>query len=355
MVKPSIAIIALLGILFGGSQAQAAEPAVRNLALLVAAEAGDAAAVGSMLDAGADINAQRLEGFTPLSIAAMVGNVEVVRLLIERRADVNALSRNAPTTALIAAAAGGQAEAVRLLIAGGANVGVKDNFERTALHYAAGYRSIVTARTMVAALEKRPVVKPKPAHYLETIQVLLDAGAQVNAIARDGMTPLHWASSQDSGRLAVVRLLVSKGADVNAAANDGMTPLMHAASETEVLDLLIAHGANINARATGGLTPLMLVVNNFSPRAPEIARALLDRGADLNARADDGRTALTIVADRRFTNSQFAAQSVRLLIERGADVNAIDKAGLTALQHAPDKCDNEIVVLLKKAGATGRC
>jgi ankyrin repeat protein len=43
------------------------------------------------------------------------------------------------------------------------------------------------------------------------------------------------------------------------------------------------------------------------------------------------------------------------LIERGADVNAKDRYGATVLAKAPGDCQAEIVILLKKAGATGRC
>ena len=72
----------------------------------------------------------------------------------------------------------------------------------------------------------------------EIAELLIAAGADVNAKGVDGWTPLHWAARK--GREGVTELLITKGAVVNSKANDGKTPLDWAIqkSRTETADLL---------------------------------------------------------------------------------------------------------------------
>src|SRR5256714_14012763 len=83
-------------------------------ALMSATDEGDAARVASLVAAGADVNAQRGDGFTPLVLAVFFGHEEVARLLLERGADADARTRLG-TTAESWAAARGFAEIARLL------------------------------------------------------------------------------------------------------------------------------------------------------------------------------------------------------------------------------------------------
>jgi ankyrin repeat protein len=87
-----------------------------------------------------------------------------------------------------------------------------------------------------------------------SVRALLDAGAEVEAVARNPMAirPLHAAAA---GRhLGISRLLVERGADVNAAQRDSFTPLQEAAQngQLELVELLLAAGADRAARTSGG-------------------------------------------------------------------------------------------------------
>jgi len=85
---------------------------------------------------------------------------------------------------------------------------------------------------------------------------LLQYGASVDARDKDGLTPLHWASSM--GRVLVAKILIYAGAPLNATALKGYTPL-HFASlccQTEVAKLLIENGANRNQVDWSGETPV---------------------------------------------------------------------------------------------------
>ncbi len=81
---------------------------------------------------------------------------------------------------------------------------------------------------------------------IEVAMVLLEAGAQVDAISRNAqrVTPLHSAIA--GGHSVLARLLVERGADVNIRQEDGFTPLMGAAQHGDVslVDYLLQHGAD---------------------------------------------------------------------------------------------------------------
>ena len=112
----------------------------------------------------------------------------------------------------------------------------------------------------------------------ETVKTLLDAGADVNAQARNAMKvrPIHAAAA--AAQIEVTRSLLERGADVNARQQDGFTPLHEAAGSGKL----------------------------------EFARLFLDHGADINAKTDDGRTALAIAIQAR------QEKMVKFLRERGA-------------------------------------
>ena len=168
-------------------------------------------------------------------------------------------SAEAQDAGLIGAAKQGDAEAVRALLAAGANPGQARGDGTTALH--------------VAALEGHDAV----------VDILLAAGAEVGATTRIGAyTPLHLASRGGHG--AVVRALLAEGADARlATTNSAATPLHLAARAVdgeEAVAALIEHGAAVNAReGSAGQTPLMFAA--AYNRTPAV-RVLLAHGADPN-------------------------------------------------------------------------
>jgi hypothetical protein len=135
--------------------------------------------------------------------AAVFGLKEIVGLLLEQKADVEAKAADGET-ALHGAARNGHEAVVRLLLLEKeVDVDVKDNDGITALHRAAwsGHEAVV--------------------------RLLLEKGADVDAKDNDGWTALYEAGG--NGHEAMVRLLLEKGADVDAKDNDGWTALYWAA------------------------------------------------------------------------------------------------------------------------------
>jgi ankyrin repeat protein len=115
-------------------------------------------------------------------------------------------------------------------------------------------------------------------------QLLLARGADVNTRCKDLGTPLHHAAY--FGNVEIVRLLLDHGAQVNAVDDFGKSPL-HAVSHGEyesqedgirVAWLLLDHGADVNAKARSGETPLFLAVHR-----PKLAKLFRKRDANGNA------------------------------------------------------------------------
>lgn len=113
----------------------------------------------------------------------------------------------------------------------------------------------------------------------------------VNSHAPDGFTPLGLAVF--FGHPETVNALLEAGADVNLASRESMkvTPLASAsaAGQLEIAKALIARGANVNARSTGDFTPLH---ESAASGRIEFAKLLLDHGADVNAKTSEGKTPL---------------------------------------------------------------
>ncbi len=279
-------------------------------ALAWAAHWDDVETAGRLLAAGADPNAANALGVTPLMLAATNRSGPMTALLLDAGADPRAARSNGET-ALTHAARAGAVDVVRALVAGGADVDAATSRGFTPLMFAAveGHAVVVgvLAETGADLAARNEAIVPRRMGYrrsaanngnprrLRDNQALLMSQLQQDGDLeprrpQGGFTPLLYAAM--SGDLDTVRVLVSAGADANETAADGTTPLIVA------LQRGIREGL---WRLPGG-------------RNQHIAAYLLARGADPNL-AEAGYTALHVAS----ATGQRAA--VEALLEHGADPN----------------------------------
>lgn len=192
-------------------------------------------------------------GNTPLCAAAAL-NVEVVRLLIQRRADVNQGPSGPP---IMMAAFSGNAAALTELLAARADISLGNLQLSTALHSAA------------------------EANSAECLAVLLSSRADVHQANKQGKTPLHVADGAEAAKT-----LIEFKADVERAASDGATPMLAAAQwcRLEVVEVLVAARASVNRANFAGVTPLQAA--RAALVGAELVAALTKHGATSYTSAD---------------------------------------------------------------------
>lgn len=196
------------------------------------------------------------------------------------------------------------------------------------------------------------------------IEALLDAGVDLNMRGPRGETALFRAAGGDAaslspllrrawgraGSLPLVNLLLGRGADTNLADAQGTTALMVAAkiSSLRVAQRLIATGAHLDMQDNNGCTALMLAVHGAGKKRLQIAEALIGAGANPNIVRRDGMTAL------RYACCEGDSEILSVLIRGGADVNfasQLRETALTTLVHNAPKDRYAMAKLLLEAGA----
>ena len=157
----------------------------------------------------------------------------------------------------------------------------------------------------------------------ESVRTLLARHVDVNMLAADGSTALHWAAQRND--LALVDQLLRAGASAKASTRYNVPPLYFAAlnGNARMIERLVAAGADANATAYEGQTMLMTAA--LSGR-PDAVRLLLQRGARVDATEPyRGQTALMWAASEGNTDA------AAVLLEAGANVSAKSTAGFTPL------------------------
>ena len=185
--------------------------ALKEKELRDAAGSGQTSAVETILQRPQDPD---LGDPAPLLIASERGHLEVARLLLDAKANIDK-AKNDGTTPLLIAAENGHLEVARLLLDAKANIDKAKNDGTTPL--------------LIAAQNG----------HLEVARLLLDAKANIDKAKNDGTTPLFIAAER--GHLEVARLLSGETVDVDKAMNMGATPLFIAAQNghLEVARLLL--------------------------------------------------------------------------------------------------------------------
>jgi ankyrin repeat protein len=260
---------------------------------------------------GADLDVRGLDQQTPLHAASLGGHADIIEWLLAHGADPNSRDGLSESTPLHWAAADGQLEVVRMLLGRGAKANVMDKEYHTPLHLASNFGYLEIVRLLLengANVDAEDVGRWKSLHTTlfggdnTQIPILSDVFNTWN----DGhLTPLHLASS--GGHIETVRLLIEHAADVNAQDERNSTPLHFASSkgQTETVQLLIDRGSDVHARDESHSTPLHLASSTGSIEA---VRILISHGADIDAEDDDGQTPYQVAQSGRHPHHGLVAQ-----------------------------------------------
>jgi len=360
------------------------------LPLQLAAINGSAAMVDRLLKAGADANAALTPaGDTAVMMAARTGAAGAIRVLMEAGANVNAKETWGGTTALMWAVSENHAEAARLLIGGGADVNARSNYVAAANGRGFEGRTPVANRNDPKVEEfasgwLTPLMLAAREGNVDMARILVDAGADVNAVAGDGKTAL--ALSIFNGNYDVASFLVDRKADVNKADAQRFTPLFWAvdrrnmetapnfpwmvtADAMPLIRKLLDADANPNALVNNTPRARMregsprIVFATALMRAAfaadlELVKLLLARGADPSIISRDGETMVSAAAGLAFVHGYHRGKTpaerlevVKLFVGLGNDVNQADDYGITPLMAAGNFGDVPIIQYLIDVGA----
>jgi cytohesin len=380
-----------------------------STALLYAVYQGDTDLVRQLLDAGADASHMNEYGAVPLAEAAMQGNVDVLRLLLEHGANPDQANPEGET-ALMIAARSGNIPAAGLLLAKGADVNATESWGgQSAVMWAAAQSQPAMLKLLIAndadinahgaarLWDRRILSEPRPKDMnkggfspllyaarqgcTECVEILAEAGADLNATDPDRISPLNLALINLHFDTAAA--LIDAGADVNQWDIFGRAPLFNAVdlntlpiggrtdipSEDkltgyDIAKMLIERGANPNMQLkvrppyrnavfdrgsdnvlAEGATPLIRAA-----RAADVesVKLLLEHGALVDLPNARGHTPLLIVSGidwaaeptrGRFKTEEDSIETLKILLEHGANINAI--TGDPAKRPITELTDNE--------------
>jgi len=367
-------------------------PTARMQPLLVAAQRGDLDAVKKLVDAGADVNMRETEqhnrGQTALHYAARGkyyypkgDHLAVARFLLAHGADVNAKADTGYTPLHVAAGLG-QKDMVRFLLDNGADINAMD-IRGTPLQAAVlqGHEDVVAllierkARLngAIAVMARMGVYKPA---HTAIIRRLLDAGADPNEKGKYGRTPLDAVIPRsnegayllvaggadvgpadpkheprafllaDKGNVEALNLIFERGFDPATRGPKGET-FLHVANTREVVDMMLAKGLHLDVRDNNGDQPL-----HYAARAgnENLAEYLIAKGAPVDPQDAEGKTPLMLV--RSYMETKNKRSTLDLLLDKGADLRKRDARGYAALDFAAEAGDLSILKHLLQRGAS---
>ena len=256
-------------------------------------------------------------------------------------------------TSLIIAVGNSYIDTAKILIENGANINAVDIEGWSALSYAVNNGDIEIAKLLLTNKAKIKdelfiaIKSPIVESSINIMKLLIDNKANINYTDEDEFTPLNIAI--ESGDMELTKFLITNGANVNSLMQDGVSLIGYAIAQNnmDLLQILIENGANVNY--TGGDSWANTPLQTASRLGLDnVVRILLTRNVDINAVDINGNTALHTAA----LNSQLSV--VKLLLEKNPSLDIQNKVGNTALHLAVISGNIDIVGELVLKGANTR-
>jgi ankyrin repeat protein len=316
-------------------------------ALTIASSNGYPEIVKLLLDKGADVNGQ---GGQYLQAASSMGHIENVNILLEKGADVNSQGGEYGN-ALQAAVIRNHIEIVNILLEKGADVNSQGGQYGNALQAAVNGNHIEIVNIL---LEKGADVNSQGGQYgnalqaaviwnhIEIVNILLENGADVNS--QGGRYGNALQAAVIWNHIEIVNILLENGADVNSQGGQYGNALQAAAigNHIEIVNILLENGADANSQGGqyGNALQAAVIWNHI-----EIVNILLENGADVNSQGVQYGNALQAALIGGHI------EIVNILLGKGVDVNFPGGLYGNALQAALFEGNTEIYTLFLKEGA----
>jgi ankyrin repeat protein len=350
-----------------------------------------------LLKHGANVNQADGVGTTPLMMAAAAGNADVVKVLLDHGADVNAKEHSNEQTALMFAANLDRAEVISVLLAHGADpntaskviaapkiqsmfFGKTSKGKKTPREEAgqdnAGHDAAAADDSAGGddTAEETAATAPKPAEKPVSVDAKQTAGSVANSPKNGNKADDKATADADAAKKA------GDFPRMGAKMMGGMTPLLFAARQGNVAaaTALVEGGAKINeVSGSEHTTPLVLAIMNGHY---DLAKVLVEHGADVNLANDEGVAPLWATEDVQWAPIEWSPEPVvnqektnylalmKLLLAHGENPNArikeepweriqsenqkwIKEPGATAFFRAAQAWDVSALKLLKDNGA----
>lgn len=328
-----------------------------------AAQAGNEAQVRKILADGCDVNLENDDGHTALYVASMKSREGIVRILLQHKAIVNTTNnpllvvKDVATAKLLIQANGnlhardeygntplhmailiGNKELIQLYLSFGAKIHVTTATGHTALH------------TQSSSFLDEPWGS-------KLTQELIQRGASVNCKDYQGRSPLHLAAINYSlEKEETIRMLIKAGSSLTDLDIQGFNPLHHFISQSrgcsemdetlaiKFIDILLADEQSVNSVTAIGQTILHLSISDLPF---QILQYLVKKGCRLDIKDSRGQCLLHYIVDRE----EEITDVLKYLLNMGLKVDDCDDWGQTALHLAIEKNKKKLAVALIDFGA----
>lgn len=201
--------------------------------------------------------------YTPLHLAAILDNIEAVRLLVRNGADVNIIARDGSKPLHYTSYK--NSKIMNLLISAGSSLEVRDINRKTPMDIACEH------------------------HFYPGMALLLRKGAELHLPGKDVEKIILNAVKR--GNSGLIKAMVDRGINMNFTDKEGKTPLHWCTNRRRAAEVLINSGVPLNAVDNSGNTPLHYATNK------SMAKLLLEKGADVTIKNRKGKTAFEIIGE----------------------------------------------------------